>query len=75
VGTTSLAKFLLLAFEIDVPESSLRSALKRAASSNRVIHLGGIQFQITPSGMQEVEGFIGPLDGEPAINGEDDGQR
>lgn len=58
VSTNALARFLVATFELEVTESGLRAALKRSRGKE-VLRRGGVQFQITETGMEYVEGILG----------------
>jgi hypothetical protein len=56
VPRVPLAEFILVAFEHKVDGRSLERALtKISKSTERVIHLEGTKFQITPTGIEHVE--------------------
>ena len=55
VSDDLLSKFLYQAFEIKVNARSLNRALKAKDMKDKVLHVGGTQFQIVSSGMKDAE--------------------
>ena len=55
VSDDLLSKFLYQAFEIKVAARSLNRALKAKDMKDKVLHVGGTQFQIVSSGMKDAE--------------------
>jgi RNA polymerase subunit RPABC4/transcription elongation factor Spt4 len=53
-----LAQFILEAFEIKVDERSLERVLKAPESKAFVISVGGVKFQVTPSGIDRARAIL-----------------
>jgi hypothetical protein len=58
VSRRHLADFLYHAFDIEVDESSLYTALKAKDMKDYVLNVGGTKFQILPPGMKEIEKIV-----------------
>ncbi len=59
ISRRHLADFLYHAFDVDVDESHLATALKRKDMKDKVLHVGGTKFQILPPGISAAEKIAG----------------